>query len=186
MFAYATKALRRPYMARRMMNGGAGRYPPASPAHPPNPTPSRGLITLKDHVFFEKATAEGSGRSGGSVESFGDAPLKLHMAMPKSAGGKGDGQNPEQLFAMGYSTCFLGSLQLMAARAGLKEAAEKAKVSASVFLGHPTDPNLEGFGLRVELHVENFEDDAVIQAAHDFCAYSRALNHGIDVKVLKV
>ena len=46
--------------------------------------------------------AEGAGRNG-TVKSFGDAPLDLKLAMPKVAGGKGDGQNPEQLFAMGYS-----------------------------------------------------------------------------------
>ncbi len=107
------------------------------------------------------------------------------MAMPKAAGGKGDGQNPEQLFALGYSgtfcvcfsqllreltifaACFLGALQLQASRAGKKEAAEVAKVSAKVFLGHPEDANVDGFGIRVEIIVENFDDDAVIAAAHE-------------------
>ena len=55
--------------------------------------------------YFSKATAEGPGRNG-IVKSFGDSPLELKMAMPKAAGGKGDGQNPEQLFAMGYACEF--------------------------------------------------------------------------------
>lgn len=137
--------------------------------------------------FFSKATAEGAGRNG-TVKSFGDAPLDLKLAMPKVAGGKGDGQNPEQLFAMGYScaypllvrecmfdlnervaACFLGALQLVASRAGKKELAEHAKIHTSVFLGHPTDPNLDGFGLRVEITVEGCNDDALIQAAHEVC-----------------
>jgi len=162
------------------MTGAAGRYVRA-----PNALHKRGLITLKDHIFFSKATAEGAGRNG-TVKSSGDAPLDLKLAMPKVAGGKGDGQNPEQLFAMGYSGCFLGALQLAAARAGKKEAAQNAKIHATVFLGHPTDPNLDGFGLRVEIAVEGCDDDAIIAAAHEFCPYSRALKHGVQVDVKKV
>ena len=80
----------------------------------------RSMLTLKDHVvrflsicrlvmrstcppqYFSKATAEGPGRNG-LVKSNGDSPLELKMSMPRAAGGKGDGQNPEQLFAMGYA-----------------------------------------------------------------------------------
>ncbi|KAI0084855.1 OsmC/Ohr family [Irpex rosettiformis] len=174
-----TKVLRQSYVTRRMIQGAAGRY-----FNGGNPIHSRGIITLKDHLFFEKATASGAGRHG-NVESFGDSALKLKMSMPKAAGGKGDGQNPEQLFAMGYATCFLGALQLQASRAGKKEAAEVAKVSAKVFLGHPDDASMDGFGIRAEIIVENFDDDAIIQAAHEFCPYSRALTHGADVKVSK-
>ncbi|EKM54619.1 uncharacterized protein PHACADRAFT_258596 [Phanerochaete carnosa HHB-10118-sp] len=174
-----TQAIARP-LTTRIMQGAAGRY-----TRYPNKLHSRSIITLKDHLFFSKATASGPGRNG-NVKSFGDAPLDLKISMPKNAGGKGDGQNPEQLFAMGYSSCFLGALQLMGSRAGKKELTDKAQVHATVYLGHPTDPNLEGFGLRVELTVEGCEDDALIHAAHEFCPYSRALKHGIDVKVNKV
>ena len=52
--------------------------------------------------YIGKAKAEGLGRNG-LVEGFGEAPLKLKLSTPKSMGGKEDGQNPEQLFAMGYS-----------------------------------------------------------------------------------
>ena len=69
--------------------------------------------------------------------------------------------------ANGLAACFLGSLQLMAARAGKKELGEKAKVHAKVFLGHPENPDIEGFGLRVELGVEGIEDDDIIAAAHE-------------------
>ncbi|KAI0730283.1 OsmC-domain-containing protein [Fomitopsis betulina] len=149
------------------------------------PSQARGFLTLKDHLYFAKSTAEGSGRRNGVVKSFGDTPLEFKTDMPKVAGGKGEGVNPEQLFGMGYATCFLGSLQLMAARAGKKELGEKAKVHSKVYLGHPKDPNLEGFGLRVELSVEGIEDDDIIAAAHNFCAYSRALTQGCEVTVMK-
>ncbi|KAM5534570.1 hypothetical protein V8D89_011774 [Ganoderma adspersum] len=136
------------------------------------------------HKYFSKATAEGSGRNG-FVRSWGDSPLELKMSLPRTAGGKGDGQNPEQLFAMGYASCFLGALQLAAARANKKELAENAKVTAHVFLGHPMDPNLDGFRLRVELAVEGCSEDAIIAEAHQFCPYSRALCGGAQVTISK-
>ncbi|TCD68052.1 hypothetical protein EIP91_011596 [Steccherinum ochraceum] len=153
----------------------------------PNHLIGRGasVVNIKDHVYFAKATASGAGRRG-IVESTGDMPMKMTMDLPKAAGGKGEGQNPEQLFAMGYSSCFLGALQLAASRADKRDMADLAKVNASVFLGHPEDPNMDGFGLRVELTVEGCDDDAIISAAHEFCPYSRALTQGADVKVLKV
>ncbi|KAH9839241.1 OsmC-like protein [Rhodofomes roseus] len=170
------------YTPRHFVGRGVRLSPRAS-----NPSPhARGILTLKDHVYFARSTAEGSGRIGGVVKSFGDSPLEFNMDMPKVAGGKGEGMNPEQLFGMGYATCFLGSLQLMAARAGKKELAEKAKVHTKVFLGHPENPDLEGLGLRVEVGVEGIDDDDIIAAAHDFCVYSRALTQGCEVNVVKV
>ncbi|ETW80665.1 hypothetical protein HETIRDRAFT_459374 [Heterobasidion irregulare TC 32-1] len=145
-------------------------------------TSKRTLITLKDHIYFARATAEGAGRAG-IVTSDGDAPLELKLALPKAFGGKGDGQNPEQLFAMGYSSCFIGAIQLAASRAGKKEVGDRAKVHAKVYLGHPTDR--EGFGLKVDINVEGVEDDAIIAAAHDICPYSLALREGIEVNVAK-
>ncbi|KAH8108027.1 OsmC-like protein [Cristinia sonorae] len=186
----ATRVLCRPFTS-RVMNGtimkDAVTKGPTFPRYGHNHLMGRGAseLTLKDHVYFSKATASGAGRNG-IVESNGDKPLKLVMDTPKAAGGKGEGQNPEQLFAMGYSACFLGALQLAASRVDKRELVEQAKVNAAVFLGHPEDPNMDGFGLRVELTVEGCDDDAIISAAHEFCPYSRALTQGADVKVLKL
>ncbi|KAI0683281.1 OsmC-domain-containing protein [Cerioporus squamosus] len=182
---HPTSAVLRP-LSNRVLTGGGVRYArnldPSS--RRPNHMQSRGILSLKDHVYFSKAEATGAGRNG-TVKSFGDVPLELKMSMPKTTGGKGDGQNPEQLFAMGYSSCFLGALQLAAARANKKELAENAKVTANVFLGHPENPDLDGFGLRVELNVEGCPDDAIIAEAHEFCPYSRALKHGAEVTITK-
>ena len=52
--------------------------------------------------YTATATAEGAGRNG-HVKSHGPAALDLKLATPKELGGNGDGQNPEQLFAMGYA-----------------------------------------------------------------------------------
>jgi len=143
----------------------------------------RTIVTLKDTLFVSHATAMGEGRNG-TVNSDGDAPLGLKLSAPKSVGGKGDGQNPEQLFAMGYAACFLGALQAVARKSGNKDAASHAKIHASVALGPAAE--MEGFGLKVDLKVEGVDDAALIQAAHDFCPYSRAVKHGIEVNVTKV
>ncbi|TBU33944.1 OsmC-domain-containing protein [Dichomitus squalens] len=175
-----TQAILRP-LTERILTGSGVRYARNINA---GGIQKRSILSLKDHVYFSKATAEGPGRHG-FVKSFGDAPLDLKMDMPKTAGGKGDGQNPEQLFAMGYASCFLGALQLAAARANKKDLAENAKVTANVFLGHPLEPDIDGFGLRAEIMVEGCPDDAIIAEAHEFCPYSRALEHGAEVTITK-
>ncbi|KZT22241.1 OsmC-like protein [Neolentinus lepideus HHB14362 ss-1] len=145
----------------------------------------RTVMTLKDVKYTAHATARGQGRNG-EVTSDDDAGLKLRLAMPKSLGGKGDGQNPEQLLAMGYSACFLSALQLVAGRMG-REASEQAKsavVRTKVYMGEPE--GLGGFGLAVDVEVEGVEDDELIKAGHEACPYSRALKHGAVVNVKKV
>ncbi|KAH7888866.1 OsmC/Ohr family [Phlebopus sp. FC_14] len=98
-------------------------------------------------------------------------------------GGKGDGQNPEQLFAMGYASCFLGALQMMAGKLGKKDAARNAVIHASVHLGEPEQ--MGGYGLAVDIKVEGVEDEELIKAGHEACPYSRALLHGVVVNVSK-
>jgi len=143
----------------------------------------RTLVILADKKYTAEATATGAGRNG-HVKSHGeDAPLDLKLSSPKALGGPGDGQNPEQLFAMGYASCFLGALQLVASQAGKKELAKNAKIHTFVHLGTPE--GMEGFGINVDIKVEGVQDDTLIQAAHDFCPYSRALKSGAKVTVSK-
>ncbi|TFK53716.1 OsmC-like protein [Heliocybe sulcata] len=144
----------------------------------------RTVMTLKDVKYTAHATARGQGRNG-EVKSDDDDGLTLRLAMPRSLGGKGDGQNPEQLFAMGYSACFLSALQLVAGRRGeeAKRQAKNAVVRARVHMGEPQD--LGGFGLAVDIEVEGVQDEELIQAGHEACPYSRALKHGAVVNVSK-
>jgi len=137
------------------------------------------VITLKDHKYTARATARGKGRNG-EVESHGDGGLKLHLSSPKEMGGPGDGQNPEQLFAMGYASCLLGAIQFIAAKKGRTGAAEHAVVHTSVHLGEPNV--LGGLGLAVDIKVEGV-DGEVLKAAHEICPYSRALTLGAVVNV---
>ncbi|KAF8971262.1 OsmC/Ohr family, partial [Flammula alnicola] len=126
--------------------------------------------------YTATASATGAGRNG-SVSSNG---LELNLALPKELGGTGKGENPEQLFAMGYSACLLGAIQAMARKLGKEEMGKNAVVRTSVHLGQPTD--LPGFGLSVDIKVEGV-DEELLKAGHDFCPYSRALTKGAVVNV---
>ncbi|KAF8161985.1 OsmC/Ohr family [Pholiota molesta] len=137
---------------------------------------ARTVVTLKDVKYTATATAQGAGRNG-TVSANG---LKLNLALPKELGGSGKGENPEQLFAMGYSACLLGAIQAVAKKQGKEEMAKKAVVNLSVHLGEPTE--LKGFGLAVDIKVEGI-DEELLKAGHEFCPYSRALTKGAVVNI---
>ena len=101
-----------------------------------------------------------------------------------------------------FPACFLGALQFVARKSGKKDAAANAKIHSSVILGQSAE--MDGFALKVDLKIEGIEDEALIKAAHEvvlsglpslcsplthtfvqFCPYSRALKHGIEVNVGK-
>ncbi|KAF7971622.1 hypothetical protein HWV62_20730 [Athelia sp. TMB] len=84
---------------------------------------------------------------------------------------------------MGYSACFLGALHMMAKKTGKTDLAKNAVIHAKVHLGEPE--KIGGFGIAVDISVEGVEDDALIQAAHENCPYSRALTQGAVVNVSK-
>ncbi|KAI0743266.1 OsmC/Ohr family [Irpex lacteus] len=118
-------------------------------------------MTLKDHKYTAHATARGQGRDG-EVESDDDCGLKLRLAMPH-------GQNPEQLFAMGYSACLLSAIQLASNNLGKTDEARHAVVHTQVHLGKPND----------------MDGQELVDAGHEACPYSRALKHGAKVTVTK-
>ncbi|KAJ4466378.1 OsmC-like protein [Lentinula lateritia] len=139
-------------------------------------TRSRTLVTLKDHKYTAQAVAQGAGRNG-EVTSNG---LDLKLALPKEMGGTGQGQNPEQLFAMGYSACLLGAIQAVAKNLGKADMAKNAKVHASVHIGEPE--GMPGFGIAVDMKVEGI-DEKLLKAGHEFCPYSRLMKNGGVVNV---
>ncbi|HVL76559.1 MAG TPA: organic hydroperoxide resistance protein, partial [Noviherbaspirillum sp.] len=107
---------------------------------------------------------------------------------PKELGGPGgDGTNPEQLFAAGYSACFLSALKFVAMHAKTALPAD-ASVSGSVAIG-PNDKG--GFGLSAKLRVSlpGFEQElaqALVDKAHAVCPYSNATRGNINVEVVLV
>lgn len=134
-------------------------------------------------LYTTKATATG-GRDGSSKSEDGKVDVKL--SVPKELGGdSGPGTNPEQLFAAGYSACFLGALKFVAGKEKVK-VPDDATVTATVGIGPREDGT--GFGLDVALAVslpgiprEQAED--LVQKAHVVCPYSEATRANLDVRL---
>ena len=134
-----------------------------------------------DAIYTAIAHASGGGRDG-HVRSEDDR-LDFDTRPPKEMGGSGEGTNPEQLFAAGYSACFLGAVH--AAGRELKLDTTDAAVSASVGIGSNGEG---GFGLEVELdvyvpNVSPEEAKQVADKAHTICPYSNATRGNIEVTV---
>lgn len=133
-----------------------------------------------DVKYSTTASATG-GRDGEAHTAEGNFSIKL--STPKELGGAGgDGANPEQLFAAGYSACFIGALKVAGQQLKLQVPAE-TKVTATVGIG----PRSEGgFGitasLRVELPgVDHADAETLVAAAHQICPYSNATRGNVDV-----
>ncbi|MER5181822.1 organic hydroperoxide resistance protein [Streptomyces sp. NPDC002896] len=132
-------------------------------------------------VYVAEATAHG-GRDG-YVTSH-DGQLDLRVAMPPALGGDGQGTNPEQLFAAGYSACFHSALVLVGRRAGYDLTG--SAVAAKVGIG----PNTQrGYGLAVALNVslpllDQELATQLVDEAHEVCPYSNATRGNIDVSIL--
>ena len=136
---------------------------------------------MPDRVLYTaKATSTGDGRNGHVVSS--DQRLDLDLALPPEMGGRGDGTNPEQLFAAGYAACFHNALRLVARRARVDPG--DSTVSAEVGIG----PEGEAFGLVVTLIIsipglEREQARELAEAAHQVCPYSRATRGNISVEL---
>ena len=134
-------------------------------------------------LYTTKASATG-GRSGHAVSENG--VLDVTLTVPKELGGDGaTGTNPEQLFAAGYSACFLGALKAVAGKEKVK-IPEDAKVTATVGIG-PRDDGT-GFGIEVSLSVsipglERELAEKLVAAAHIVCPYSHAMRTSTEVPV---
>jgi organic hydroperoxide reductase OsmC/OhrA len=113
-------------------------------------------------AYHTSATTKGGRNGRAELDSHG---LALAMALPKDLGGAGDGHNPEQLFAIGYSACF-----------------------GQAILALNTDA---GFSLSVELKVsvpgaDKAKVQALMEEAHTICPYSKATKGNIPVKLTVV
>ncbi|HEX6593877.1 MAG TPA: organic hydroperoxide resistance protein [Bacillota bacterium] len=131
-------------------------------------------------LFSTKATSQ-NGPAGGYVKSEDELiDLKLVNPLMKS---KEVGSNPEQLFAAGYSSCFDGALNFVAMKKKIKV---KSETTAEVsFLKDPED---QGYKMGVTLHVKvkgvsNDEAEQLLEAAHQFCPFSKAIEGNVDVKI---
>ena len=136
-------------------------------------------MKIEKILYTAHATSMG-GREGSSKTS--DGVLDVKLTTPKQLGGNGaTGTNPEQLFAAGYSACFLGALKHVAAAQKISLPADTS-IDAEVGIG----PIPAGFGIQVAMKVslpgmERAAAEKLVQAAHGVCPYSNATRGNIDV-----
>lgn len=137
-------------------------------------------------LYRTQATSTG-GRTGSSRTA--DGALEVTLVTPKELGGPGGtGNNPEQLFAAGYSACFLSAIKFVAGQKKVK-LSEDSTVTADVGIG-PRDDG-QGFGLDVALTVslpgiDRETAQAIVDQAHIVCPYSHATRNGLDVRITLV
>lgn len=135
-------------------------------------------MSLEKVVYTAKATVTG-GRDGRAVTS--DGMLDVKLAVPKEMGGAGGATNPEQLFAAGYSACFMGAMKFVASRDKFTMPKE-AFIEGEVGIG----PIPTGFGIQATLNIHlpgmpADEAKKLVDAAHIVCPYSNATRNNIDV-----
>ncbi len=138
----------------------------------------------KEILYRASAEATG-GRDGRAISS--DGVLDVELTTPQAMGGAGDkGTNPEQLFAAGYSACFIGAMKFVAGRDKLPMP-EDASIEGEVGIGQIPG----GFGIEVELKIslpgmDDTQADTLIKEAHKVCPYSNATRGNIDVTLTRV
>jgi lipoyl-dependent peroxiredoxin len=136
-------------------------------------------------LYTAHAKATGGGRNEGHSKT-DDGKVDVKLSTPKEMGGSGEGTNPEQLFATGYSACFLGALRFVAGK-DHKKLPDDTSISADVGFGKRDDG--EGFGLKVTLtaHVPGLDTETVkdlMDRAHIVCPYSHATKGNIEVNLV--
>jgi Ohr subfamily peroxiredoxin len=111
--------------------------------------------------------------------------MALAMSLPKDIGGAGDGMNPEQLFAMGYSACFGSAILAMGKKHGADTSS--AKVHCEVVLNKDETSFALTVSLKVSMPgVEKATAEAILHDAHQICPYSKATRNNVPVTLTLV
>ena len=129
-----------------------------------------------DKVLYTARVHTTGGRDGASRSD--DGRLDVRHTPP---GAPGNGTNPEQLFAAGYSACFIGAIKAVAAKQKLTLPQDLA-IDAEVDLG--TIPNAYGIAARLKVHLpgmDRAQAQQLVNDAHQVCPYSNATRGNIDV-----
>ena len=144
-------------------------------------------MAIEKALYTAQATSTG-GRTGSTKSS--DGRIGLQLSTPKELGGdSGPGTNPEQLFAAGYSACFIGAMKAVAARQKIALPAE-VSITADVSIG-PLAGKPGAFGIAVSMLVsvpgmDKAATEALVASAHEVCPYSNATRGNIDVTLTVV
>lgn len=139
-------------------------------------------MAIDKALYTATATSTG-GRTGTAKSS--DGRIALQLSTPKELGGdSGPGTNPEQLFAAGYSACFIGAMKAVAARQKIALPAD-VSITADVGIG-PLTGKAGAFGIAVKMAVsipgmDRAAAEALVATAHEVCPYSNATRGNVDV-----
>ncbi|MBU4183006.1 MAG: organic hydroperoxide resistance protein [Gammaproteobacteria bacterium] len=142
------------------------------------------MATSLDKVIYTARAHTTGGREGASRTD--DGLLDIKLTPPKAMGGAGTATNPEQLFAAGYSACFMGALKHVASMKKIAVPAD-ASIDAEVDIG----PIPAGFGIAARLAVslpglDRAVAEDLVNTAHQVCPYSNATRGNIDVTLTVV
>ena len=142
------------------------------------------MTTKVEKVIYQAHAKSTGGRDGTTRSS--DGFLDLKLAVPKEMGGPGGGVNPEQLFASGYSACFIGAMKYVA---GIEKITLPADTSINATVGIGQIP--AGFGIEVQLEVsipgmDKAAAQALVDKTHQVCPYSNATRGNIEVTITLV
>lgn len=138
-------------------------------------------MSLEKTLYTAHATATG-GREGRAESN--DGALSVKLTTPREMGGAGgEGTNPEQLFAAGYSACFIGALKVVAGKAK-QSLPDDLHIKGAVGIG----PIANGFGIEVtlDIHLPGMDEataNQLVTTAHQVCPYSNATRGNIDVEL---
>ncbi|AYQ91072.1 organic hydroperoxide resistance protein [Burkholderia gladioli] len=136
------------------------------------------------NILYKTSATSTGGRDGRAVSE--DNKLDVKLAAPRELGGTGaEGTNPEQLFAAGYSACFLSAMKFVAGQTKQALPADTT-VTRQVGIG-PNDKG--GFALDVELRVSlpglaPEAAKALVDKAHEVCPYSNATRNNVPVRLV--
>jgi Ohr subfamily peroxiredoxin len=140
-------------------------------------------MSIEKVIYTARAKSMG-GRVGSARSDDGQIDLKLDR--PVEMGGKGNGTNPEQLFAAGYAACFIGALRVVAGKRHIR-VPEEVAIDSAVSFG-PLAGGVEGFGIAVAMTIhlpgiERATAEELVHHAHQVCPYSNATRGNIDVQL---
>ncbi len=139
------------------------------------------MATKLEKVVYTAHAHTTGGRDGSSRSD--DGLLEVKLSPPPAMGGAGNGTNPEQLFAAGYSACFMGAMKHVAGMKKISVPAD-ASIDASVDIG----PIPQGFGIAVRMLItlpgmERAVAEDLVATAHQVCPYSNATRGNIEVEL---
>ena len=133
-------------------------------------------------VLYTARASSTGGRTGTAATD--DGKVTLSLSTPRELGGDGGpGTNPEQLFALGYSACFLGALKSVGRKRGIKMP-ETASVSATVSFLDREDGVGFSIAAALEIRADGVEPqllEELVQQAHLVCPYSHLITQRHDV-----